>query len=251
VVWGFLDTVPVHREPIESPRSDLVEEWPANAQQHNFYRLDQNNRVQQQSAMQKVADSSDDSAIGSLDTILTSGRQVEHQGGGGETRNNIYTADLQPHMYAEMTPNMAEDLGIDGGDLVVISTTDRGSVMVKARVTDRPSDDEVFLPYHWGGVFQGENLEEKYPDGHAPVAIGDSVNSITSRGYDVETQMQETKAGMVSVQPATPEVVEALNMESNPEYGELNLQTDIDFPQDRNDVGAQKDFDVRRNTTTQ
>jgi formate dehydrogenase major subunit len=251
VVWSFLDTVPVHREPIESPRPDLVEEWPANGQQRNFYRLDQNNRVEQQQAMQRIADTADDSATGPLDTILTTGRQVEHQGGGSETRNNIYTADIQPHMYCEITPNMAQDLGVEGGDLVVVSTTDRGSVLVKARVTNRPSDREVFMPYHWGGVFQGESLEDKYPDGHAPIAIGDSVNSITSRGYDVETQMQETKAAMVSVQKATPQVIEALNMESNPTYGELNMQTDLDLPQDREGVGVQKDFDVRKNTTTQ
>jgi len=107
------------------------------------------------------------------------------------------------------------------------------------------------MPYHWGGVFQGESLEDKYPDGHAPIAIGDSANSVTSRGYDVETQMQETKAAMVSVQKATPQVIEALNMESNPTYGELNMQTDLDLPQDREGVGVQKDFDVRKNTTTQ
>jgi formate dehydrogenase major subunit len=201
--------------------------------------------------MGRIADTAEDSAIGPLDTILTTGRQVEHQGGGSETRNNIYTADIQPHMYCEITPNMAQDLGVEGGDLVVVSTTDRGSVLVKARVTNRPADGEVFMPYHWGGVFQGESLEDKYPDGHAPIAIGDSANSVTSRGYDVETQMQETKAAMVSVQKATPQVIEDLNMESNPTYGELNMQTDIDFPQDREGVGVQKDFDVRKNTTTQ
>ncbi|MFW5917946.1 MAG: molybdopterin dinucleotide binding domain-containing protein, partial [Haloferacaceae archaeon] len=175
-----------------------------------------------------------------MDVIMTTGRQVEHQGGGAETRSNIYTADLQPHMYAEMTPNMAEDLGVEGGDLVVVSTTDRGSVLVKARVTDRPADQEVFLPYHWGGIFQGESLVDKYPDGTVPYAIGDSVNSITSRGYDVETQMQETKVAMVKVQRATPELLD-----------ELNMDPDIEFPQDRDNIGTQKSFDVRTNTTTQ
>jgi formate dehydrogenase major subunit len=237
VVWGFLDKVPVHREPIESPHPELVEEWPANGQQLNFYRLNQNNAVEQQRAMDIIhnRDSGPD-----LDTIMTTGRQVEHQGGGAETRNNIHTADLQPHMYAEITPAMAEDLGVDGGDLVVVSSTDRGSVLVKARVTDRPNDQEVFLPYHWGGIFQGESLEDKYPDGHVPFAIGDSVNSITSRGYDVETQMQETKVSMVAVRPATTELLE-----------ELNMDVDLEFPQDREGIGRQKDFDVRENTTVQ
>jgi formate dehydrogenase major subunit len=236
VVWNFLDKVPVHREPIESPRPDLVEEWPANGQQRNFYRLDQNNAQEQQTAMNII--SGDEGPT--LDTILTSGRQVEHQGGGSETRNNIHTADLQPHMYAEITPNRAEELGVDGGDLVVITSTDRGSILVKARVTNRPNDEELFFPYHWGGVFKGQSLEDKYPEGHVPYAIGDSVNAITSRGYDVETQMQETKVGLVGIRPATDQLLD-----------ELNMDPDLEFPQDRNDVGTQKDFDVRDNSTVQ
>ncbi|WP_435185902.1 formate dehydrogenase subunit alpha [Halobellus sp. EA9] len=237
VVWNFLDKVPVHREPIESPRPDLVEEWPANGQQLNFYRLDQNNAVEQQRATDIIHGDGDGP---DLDTIMTTGRQVEHQGGGAETRNNIHTADLQPHMYAEMTPAKADELGVDGGDLVVVSSTDRGSVLVKARVTDRPNDSEVFLPYHWGGVFKGQSLEDKYPEGMVPYAIGDSANAITARGYDVETQMQETKVSMVAVRPATPELLEQLNMD-----------VDIEFPQDREGVGLQKDFDVRDSKTVQ
>jgi formate dehydrogenase major subunit len=237
VVWSFLDTVPVHREPIESPRPDLVEQWPANGQQRNFYRLDQNNAAEQQRANDIIHNQEDGPT---LDTVMTTGRQVEHQGGGAETRSNVHTADLQPHMYAEMTPNKAEELGVDGGDLVVVSSTDRGSVLVKARVTDRPNDEEVFLPFHWGGVFKGKSQEDKYPDGTVPYAIGDSANAITSRGYDVETQMQETKVSMVAVRPATDQLLE-----------ELNMDVDLEFPQDRDDVGTQKDFDVRDSETVQ
>ncbi|MFB6156768.1 MAG: formate dehydrogenase subunit alpha, partial [Haloferacaceae archaeon] len=237
VVWSFLDTVPVHREPIESPRPDLVEEWPANGQQQNFYRLDQNNAREQEKAMRIIHE---DGSGPTLDTIMTTGRQVEHQGGGSETRSNIHTADLQPHMYAEMTPAKAEEVGVDGGDLVVVSSTDKGSVLVKARVTDRPNDDEIFLPFHWGGVFKGQSLEDKYPDGMVPYAIGDSANAITSRGYDVETQMQETKVSMVAVRPATESLLE-----------ELNMDVDIEFPQDRQGIGQQKDFDVRDQNTVQ
>jgi len=111
---------------------------------------------------------------------------------------------------------------------------------VKARVTNRPNDDEVFLPFHWGGVFKGKSLEDKYPDGTVPYAIGDSVNAITSRGYDVETQMQETKVSMVSVRPATQSLLE-----------ELNMDVDLEFPQDRDGIGQQKDFDVRDRNTVQ
>ncbi|MFB6068784.1 MAG: molybdopterin dinucleotide binding domain-containing protein, partial [Halobacterium sp.] len=210
--------------------------WPANGQQTNFYRLDQNNAREQTRATAAAQEQG-------MNTIMTTGRQVEHQGGGSESRSNIFLADLQPHMYAEIHPEMAEQLGVDGGDLVVVSTTDRGSVLVKARVTNRPNPEETFLPFHWGGVFKGESLEDRYPDGHMPFAIGESVNTITSRGYDVETQMQETKAAMVKVQKATQGVVDDLEMG-------VDL-SQFEFPQDRDGIGQQKDFDVREHETIQ
>jgi len=231
VAWNFLDTVPVHREPIESPNPGMVEDWPANGQQLNFYRLDQNNRDIQEAAMDRVQQAE------GINTILTTGRQVEHQGGGSETRSNIFLADLQPHMYAEIHPDLAEELGVDGGDLVTVETTSRGSVLVKSKVTYRPNDQETFLPFHWGGVFQGENLYDEYPDGLEPFATGDSANSITTPGYDVETQMQETKAAMVRVRKATQDVVDDLNMD-------VDLSS-FSFPQDDAGIGHQKDFDVR------
>ncbi|WP_458209999.1 molybdopterin-dependent oxidoreductase [Haladaptatus sp. NG-SE-30] len=240
VTWNFLDTVPVHREPIESPRPDLAQKWPANGLQKNFYRLDQNNAVIQQRATKQAQKQG-------MNTIMTTGRQVEHQGGGSESRSNIFLADLQPHMYAEIDPSMADQMGIDGGDLVVVSTTDRGSILVKARVTNRPNEQEVFLPFHWGGVYRGKSLEDRYPDGLVPYAIGDSVNIITSRGYDAETQMQETKAAMVKVQPATESLLKELNMY---EQGKM-VGFDVEFPQDRDGIGTQKDFDVRDHESVQ
>ncbi len=240
VAWNFLDVVPVHREPIESPRPDLVKKWPANGAQQNFFGLDQNNAAIQQQATAAAHKQG-------MDIIMTTGRQVEHQGGGSESRSNIFLADLQPHMYAEIHPKMAERMDIDGGDLVIVSTTDRGSVLVKARVTHRPSEKEVFLPFHWGGVYHGKSLEDRYPDGLAPFAIGDSVNIITSRGYDAETQMQETKAAMVKVQPATKSKLRDLEMLKD---GKI-VGFDVEFPQDREGIGSQKDFDVRDHSTVQ
>ncbi|ADJ16370.1 molybdopterin-dependent oxidoreductase [Halalkalicoccus jeotgali] len=230
VVWNFIDTVPKHREPIQSPRPDLAEQWPANGQQTNFFRLDQNNATTQQEATQRAYDQG-------MDVILTSGRQVEHQGGGAETRNNQYTADLQPHMYAEIHPDMAEDLDLVGGEDHVIITSadnDKGSILVKAKVTYRPQGgNEIFLPYHWGGVAHGQNMSDNYPDGSKPLAIGDSANFITSSGFDAETQMQETKAGLVRVEKATEQRIEELNMEF------------IDYPQEEAGIGDSYEWDVR------
>ncbi|MFD1570672.1 molybdopterin-dependent oxidoreductase [Halorubrum laminariae] len=236
VAWNFLDTVPVHREPIESPRPDLVEEWPANGQQTNFWRLDQNNATTQENAMREVQSAQEEMPDGAQQMILTSGRQVEHQGGGAETRNNPLTADLQPHMYAEIHPDVAEEMDLRGGeDHVIIHPTapEKSSILVKAKVTERPNSEEIFLPYHWGGVFSGQSQADAYPEGTKPLAIGDSANIVTASGFDVETQMQETKAGMVVMEKATETRVEELDMEF------------IDYPQDEAGIGRQKSYDTR------
>ena len=235
VVWSFLDPVPVHREPVESPRPDLVEEWPANGQQENFWRLDQNNAAVQEEATRAVhTELGADTDQEGRTVILTSGRQVEHQGGGAETRNNQYTADRQPHMYAEINPEVAEALDITGGeDHVVVTSADKGSILVKANVTERTNAEEIFLPYHWGGVFKGQDRTSEWPDGLEPLAIGDSVNIVTPSGFDAETQMQETKSGVVYLQKATEDLLDELNMEF------------IDYPQDEAGLGTQKPYDVR------
>ncbi|WP_436344270.1 molybdopterin-dependent oxidoreductase [Natronorubrum sp. FCH18a] len=234
VVWNFLDTVPVHREPVESPRPDLVEEWPANGEQTNFWRLDQNNASVQEQATAAVHTELGSDAESGRTVIMTSGRQVEHQGGGAETRNNKYTADRQPHMYAEISPELAEHLDVVGGDdHVVVTSADKGAILVKANVTNRVNDEEIFLPYHWGGIFHGEDRSPNWPHGTEPLAIGESANIITPSGFDAETQMQETKSGVVHVQKATQDVVDDLDMQF------------IDYPQDELGLGTQKQYDVR------
>lgn len=106
---------------------------------------------------------------------------------------------------------------------------------MKVRVTHRVNAREVVLPFHWGGVYEGESLEDRYPEGRVPYAIGDRAN-ITVPGYDSEIQLQETELALVRVRKATPDLLE-----------ELDTDTDLldEFPQDRGDIGLQKDYDVR------
>lgn len=138
-------------------------------------------------------------------------------------------------MYAEIHPDLAEELDVVGGeDHVIITSSDKGSILVKAKVTYRPQGiDEVFCPYHWGGAFHGEDKSGNWPEGTEPLAIGESANIITPSGFDAETQMQETKAGMVRVEKATEQRMEELEMEF------------VDYPQDEAGIGQQAQWDVR------
>ena len=195
--WNLYDAVPVHREPIETPRPDLAEQFPTYEDMDDIFRVNLDDRSKQEAR----ADLKDSHPM-----IMTTGRQVEHTGGGAETRNNPYTAERAPFMYAELNPANANELGVTTGDWVTVGTK-RGTMVVQARVTDRVNDAEVFLPFHWGGIFEGESMVEKYPDGLEPLTIGDSANIGTSDGYDPHTMMQETKANLALVEPAAPEEI--------------------------------------------
>ena len=54
--------------------------------------------------------------------ILTSGRLVEYEGGGDETRSNPWLAELQQDMFVEINPRDANDLGIRDGTNAVSYT---------------------------------------------------------------------------------------------------------------------------------
>jgi formate dehydrogenase major subunit len=71
-----------------------------------------------------------------------------------------------------------------------------------AFVTERVERGVVFMPFHFGGHYQGEDLLDKYPDGAAPYVRGEACNTIFTYGYDSVTMMQETKVSLCRVRAA-------------------------------------------------
>jgi formate dehydrogenase major subunit len=69
-------------------------------------------------------------------------------------------------------------------------------------VTRRVAKGVVFTPYHFGGWFEGKDLEAKYPEGTAPWVRGEPANNAFTYGYDSVTAMQETKASLCKITPA-------------------------------------------------
>jgi formate dehydrogenase major subunit len=90
--------------------------------------------------------------------VLTTYRLTEHHTAGAMSRTLSHLAELQPELFAEISPELAREAGVGNGDRVVI-TTARASIEARALVTARmPSLDidgvrvhQVGLPYHWGG----------------------------------------------------------------------------------------------------
>ena len=191
VVWTFPDRVPLHREPLYTPRRDLVADYPTWDDSESIYRLP---------TMYKSIQDKDVS--GEYPIILTSGRLVEYEGGGEETRSNPWLAELQQEMFVEVNPKDANDLGFKDGEMVWVEGAEKGRIHVKAMVTRRVKPGMAFIPFHFGGKFQGEDLRDKYPEGTDPYVIGESANIATTYGYDPVTQMQETKVTLCNIRKA-------------------------------------------------
>jgi formate dehydrogenase major subunit len=190
VVWNFPDPVPLHREPLYSPRRDLVADYPT-YEDRQAYRL-----PTLYASIQKKDFTKD------FPMVLTSGRLVEYQGGGAETRSNAWLAELQQEMFVEINPYNANNNDIRDGQDVWVYTPEGARILVKAMVTNRVGRDAAFLPFHFGGVFQGKDLRHKYPPGADPYVIGEAANTAMTYGYDVVTQMQETKASLCRIEAA-------------------------------------------------
>ena len=134
--------------------------------------------------------------------ILTSGRLVEYEGGGDETRSNPWLAELQQHMFVEINPFDANNLKVRDGAWVWVEGPEKGKVKVKALVTERVGRGVAFMPFHFGGWFQGADLRAKYPTGCDPYVLGESTNTAQTYGYDCVTHMQETKTTLCRIWPA-------------------------------------------------
>jgi len=190
VVWNFPDPIPLHREPLYTNRRDLVEQY-ATYDDKKDWRVPVLYKSIQQNDFSK-----------DFPIILTSGRLVEYEGGGDETRSNPWLAELQQEMFVEINTRDANNLGVRDGEQVWVVGPEGGKVKVAAMVTERVGSGVAFMPFHFGGYFQGEDRRSKYPTGADPYVLGESSNTAQTYGYDSVTQMQETKATLCRIERA-------------------------------------------------
>ncbi|HVF63343.1 MAG TPA: formate dehydrogenase subunit alpha [Casimicrobiaceae bacterium] len=190
VVWNFPDPVPIHREPLYSTKPELIAKYPTHADKMAFWRLP---------TLFKSVQDKNANAVKDFPLILTSGRLVEYEGGGEETRSNPWLAELQQENFVEINPKDANDRGVRDGEYVWVQTPTGAQIKVKAMVTERVGAGTTFIPFHFSGWWMGKDMLEFYPDGAAPIVRGEAVNTATTYGYDAVTMMQETKTTICQV----------------------------------------------------
>ena len=188
-VWGWADEIPKHREPLHSPRSDLVKEYPSFADKPDHWRVD-TRYISEQTKQDWAKD---------FPINLVTGRLVNMNGAGMENRASKYLAKLTPEMFCDINPDLAGRYGIRDGSMMWIHSPQGTKIKVKAHYSHSVSPDRIFIPIHFAGVLEGESLLHKYPDGTAPYATGESANTVTNYGYDIVTQIPETKGGLCQI----------------------------------------------------
>ena len=117
VVWNFPDPIPLHREPLYTTRPDLIDKYPT----HD----DKQGVLAPADALPLGAGEEQGHRASSFPLIMTSGRLVEYEGGGEETRSNRWLAELQQDMFVEINPVAANDRGIRNGETGLGQDADR------------------------------------------------------------------------------------------------------------------------------
>jgi formate dehydrogenase major subunit len=197
IAWNLPDPVPVHREPIYTARPELVAKYPTRPNEQQF-RLPNLGFDLQKTAVEK-------GVAKQFPLILTSGRLVEYEGGGEESRSNKWLAELQEDMFIEINPADAAERGVKNRAWVHVIGPEmpNGKVCrMRAIVTERISKGVTWCPFHFAGILMNVDQRGKYPHGTDPIVVGESVNTITTYGYDPATGMQEPKATLCQVRAA-------------------------------------------------
>ena len=127
-----------------------------------------------------------------FDIVATTYRVTEHWQAGAMTRNLSWLTELMPGVFVELSPELADEKGIKGGDRSLVKTA-RGQLGGAALITRRfrPFNlngkivHQIGIPWHWG-----------YVGG----SCGCSANALTPHVGDANTMIPEYKAFLCSVE---------------------------------------------------
>ena len=192
IVWTFVDQIPQHREPIHSQRQDLAQKYPSFEDKPNHYRV-----YTKYKSLQQSKDFSKEFPIN-----LITARLVNFSGAGMETRASKYLSRITPEMFADIHPELAAKHGIKNWDFVWVHSPEGTKIKVRARIVPSVKPNMIFLPFHWAGYMQGVDMTGNFPEGTRPFAVGESANTVTNYGYDIVTQIPETKSGLCRIERA-------------------------------------------------
>ncbi len=126
--------------------------------------------------------------------VATTYRVSEHWQSGSMTRNQAFLAELMPHMFVEISEELAKEKGINNKDRVIIKSA-RAEIEVYALVTKR------FKPYKIKGK-KVHHIGMPWNYGFNGIATGASANDLTTFVGDANSQIPEYKAFLCDIRRA-------------------------------------------------
>ena len=169
---------PEHYEPVESPTKNLLSKQQMNPVAKIWVVPDQKNDL---------------APVASPDYpyVVTTYRLTEHHLSGVMSRYLPMLAELFHSHFAEISNELAAELGIKNGERITVATP-RGKIHTTAMVTSRlkpfmidgKKTHQIGVPWHWG--YNG-------------ISKGDITNDLSSTVGDPTVYIQETKAFLCSV----------------------------------------------------
>jgi formate dehydrogenase major subunit len=131
-----------------------------------------------------------------FDVVCTTFRLTEHYH--YWTKNNPMNVQLVPEPFIEMAAEMADEMGMRGGEMVKVSSA-RGEYVAKAMVTKRikpmtidgKKTYQIGIPFHWGyrGIAEDEGKTSRM-----------LTNALTSTIVDPNAHTPEFKGFLVKVE---------------------------------------------------
>ncbi len=171
--------MPEHYEPVESPVKNLISKQ-------------QNNPM----AMRWGGEFAKLAETGSKEFpyVATTVHYIEHYQTGVRTRNSPWLIELMPEQFATISPTLADKLGIEPGNEVVVSSA-RAEIKMKANVlpivkpliVNGNPVEIVSLPWSWG---------------YMGLSQGDVGNDLTPFIGDANVVVPEYKAFLVNIRKA-------------------------------------------------
>jgi formate dehydrogenase major subunit len=184
---------PTHYEPHESPFENALYNQQSNPVRQRFPRDDNPYNPSNGHPGARV-----------FPYVLSTYRLTEHHTAGGMTRTVEHLSELQPEMFCEVSPDLAEERGLENGGwatVVTMRTAIEARVLVSDRLAPLKVQDrivhQVGMPYHWGS---------------RGLVRGDSANDLVGLALDPNVHIGEYKVLTCDIRPGRrprgPELVE-------------------------------------------
>jgi formate dehydrogenase major subunit len=180
---GLVDgPLPAHYEPHETPFRNKLYGQNANPARQQYDRPENPRNP-------SAADADSDR----YPFVVTTYRLTEHHTAGGMSRTVPYLAELQPEMFVEVHPELAQLRRLEHGGWATIVTA-RAAIEARVLVTRRMKPlnvdgrriHQVGLPYHWGS---------------RGLTRGDSANDLSGIFLDPNVHIQEVKGFTCDIRP--------------------------------------------------